>query len=56
MNKQQIEEIRKRYERANWWRQQRGYPTAANVLIGDIPVLLDYIEELEAEIATVEKR
>jgi len=53
MNKQQIEEIRKRYERANWWRQQRGYPTAANVLIGDIPALLDYIEELEKQLHPV---
>jgi len=56
MNKQQIEEIRTRYNKAtSRYLTEAEYREVYREWEGDIEMLLDYIETLEAEIATDDK-
>jgi len=56
MNKQQIDEIRTRYNKAtSRYLTEAEYREVYREWEGDIEMLLDYIETLEAEIATDDK-
>jgi len=53
LTKRQIDKIKARCKKADWWRRWRGFPNAVHLLIGDVPALLDALETLQTFSARV---